>query len=349
MVVPARATASIDVPPGCGAYILNAGQTAFFRVLYDQNNFDRIAAHFSTLDAADQLGILLDYWTFGRSGDAPFTDYLSLVATLPANADPVVASDTSASMASFADYERGRPAEADIRAYGRATLAPFFARVGWTPRAGEAPNDTLLRAHLITALGELGDQGVITEARRRVAASRRDASALPAAIRDATLTTFAYNASPADYETLLAQARAATDFVEQRRLWRTLANANDDALARRTLDLTLGDAIPRQLRQQVIGAVSGNHPRLAWDFLVAHRAAIEAYLEPPIRLSFPAAVASSSADPDMVRELDAYAANFPAGAHDTIASAEASIRARADTVNQRMPAVEAWVRAHPPH
>ncbi|MBS0385539.1 MAG: M1 family metallopeptidase, partial [Proteobacteria bacterium] len=147
-VMPARATASIDVPPGCGAYLVNAGQTAYFRVLYDQHNFDTLASGFATLDPDDQLGVLIDYWAFARSGDAPFTDYLRLVATLPANADPTVASDTAGSMTAFLDYARGRPSEASVRAFGRAVLAPFFQRVGWAPRANESANDSLLRATL---------------------------------------------------------------------------------------------------------------------------------------------------------------------------------------------------------
>jgi aminopeptidase N len=346
-VTPARASANIDVPPGCGPYILNAGQSAFFRVLYDQHNFDQLASGFATLDADDQLGILLDYWAFARSGDAPFTPYLRLVGTLPANADPVVGMDTADSMTALLDYARGRPSENAVRAYGRAILAPFFQRVGWQPRAGETPNDTLLRAKLITALGELGDPDVAAEARRRAQAARRTPSALPGAIRDATLDVYAYNANAADYAALVAQARAATDFVEQRRLWSTVGHVNDAALAQQTLAMTLGDAIPRPLRRSVIGQIAANHPRMAWDFLVAHRATVESWLEPAIRMSFPAEVASAGADPAMVGELDRYAANFPAGARQTLDSAKATIRLRADTVHNRFPTAETWIAQHP--
>ncbi|MBI3440001.1 MAG: M1 family metallopeptidase, partial [Proteobacteria bacterium] len=65
-VMPARASASLDVPPGCGTYLVNAGQTAFYRVLYDQHNFDALASGFSTLNPDDQLGMLIDYWAFAR-------------------------------------------------------------------------------------------------------------------------------------------------------------------------------------------------------------------------------------------------------------------------------------------
>jgi aminopeptidase N len=345
-LAPDASATNFDVGHGCGPYVVNAGQSGFFRVLYDRPNFTQLAATFRALEPADQLGLLLDYWAFGRSGDAPFTDYLDLVSVIPADADPVIVMDTAGSMLAFADYARGRPSEASVRAYGRATLQPHLARVGWTPRAGEGSNVSKLRATLIEALGHLGDETVVAEARRRVAAADNDPSALPASIRNAVLAVYAHNARTADYEALLARAQGAGDFVEQRRLWLRLAGAADPALARRTLDLALGETIPRQIRVQVIASVAGAHPRLGWDFLVAHRAEIEAMLDPLQRLEYPTDLASISADPAVASELEAYARNFPEGARPTVAAAAAAIRLRAQTIRERMPAVERWIAAH---
>jgi hypothetical protein len=50
----------------------------------------------------------------------------------------------------------------------------------------------------------------------------------------------------------------------------------------------------------------------------------------------------------MVGELERYAQNFPAGsAQDSVAAAQAQIRLRAETIAERMPAVEAWIAQHP--
>jgi len=345
-VMPAHAQVKIiELEGACGGYVVNAGQSGFFRVLYDPANFGRLTQNFGQLETADQLGLLLDYWEFGRSGDAPFTDYLDLVNVLPADADPVIVMDTAASMTALADYARGRPSEPAVRAYGRRVLRPHFERVGWMPRADESSNVALMRAALIAALGELGDEAVIAEARRRARAPESE-GALPAAIRAAVLGVYAQHATTQDYEALLGRARAATDFVEQRRLWRQLAAADDQALARRTLQLTLGEEIPRQLRTQVIAVVAASHPRLAWDFLVANRTAIEQYLDPLQRLEYPPGIAQQSSDPAIATELEAYAQNFPEGARPTVAAAAGAIRLRAQTIRDRMPAVERWIAAH---
>jgi aminopeptidase N len=343
-VLPAQAAANIDLP-GCAPYIVNAGQSGFLRVHYDRANFAGLLAQFHSLDDADQLGILLDYWAFGRSGDAPFTDYLDLTTTLTADADPVIVMDTAGSMLAFDAYAQGRPSQASVRAYGRRALRPFFDRLGWQARPGEAANDGLARAQLIAALGALGDADIIAEAHRRVRAADADPGALPAGIRAAVLTVYASNANAADFEDMLARARAATDFVEQRRLWVRLAGARDPALAQRALQMTLGEEIPRQLRPQVIAEVSGEHPRMAWDFLVANRAAVEDLLDPLQRFEYATHIASQSPDPAVADELLEYSRDFPEGARPSVASAAATIRLRAQTVAERMPVVEAWIAA----
>lgn len=333
----------------CGAYLVNAGQSGFFRVKYDASNFGLLTQRFSELESVDQLGLLLDYYAFGRSGDASFADYLDLVNVIPADADPVIVMDTASSMSAFADYTRDRPSAEAVRAYGRRVLEPYFARVGWAPRPGDDANLTNMRATLITTLGALGDEAVIAEARRRVRAAQSDPSALPTEIRTAARNLYAANATEADFEVLLAQARAETEFVEQRRLWRSLASVNNDALAQRLLQMTLGDEIPRQIRPQVISVVASSHPRMAWDFLVANRPAVEAMLDPLQRLEYPTDIAALSSDAAMVDELGRYAQNFPEGsARDAVAGAQAQIRLRAQTIRERMPAVEAWIAEHQP-
>jgi aminopeptidase N len=147
---------------------------------------------------------------------------------------------------------------------------------------------------------------------------------------------------------LLTQIREARDFVDQRRLWVRLASAKDNSLAERTLQMVLTDQIPRQLRPQVLQNVANAHPRLAWDFLRENRAAVEALLDPLQRLEFPTGIAGASSDPAIAQELREYARDFPEGAQPTVDAAAAQIELKAQTIRERMPAVESWIRVHPP-
>ncbi len=341
-VLPREGAASVDVG-SCGTYLVNAGQSGYFRVLYDNANFERLVREFGSLDSINQLGLLGDYWAFGRSGDAPMTNYLELARAVPADADPFVLGDIAGALTTLAGYASERPSEASVKAYARARLAPMLQRVGWDTRPTDTSNVIQLRAALIAQLGGLGDEAVIAEARRRVAASETDPSVLPAGIRDAVFGVYAANATPAQYEELLAAARNATDFVEQRRAWRRVAAAKDEALAQRTLQLVLGEEIPRQLRTGTLVWVTGSHPQMGWDFLVANRPAIEALLDPLSRLEYPTGIAGQSSDPAMADALIEYARDFPAGAQPQIQSTAANIRLRARTIEQSMPAVEQWI------
>ncbi len=341
VVLPAQANASIDLA-SCGPYLVNADQSGFFRTLYDHRNFSQLASAFASLDAIDQQGLLGDYYAFGRSGDAPFTNYMQLVSALPADADPVLVMDVATSLQAFAGYTQGRPNANAVRQYALQKLRPHFERVGWEARTNDRSNDILMRASLIGALGALGDEAIIAEARRRVRESESSPAALPAPIRSATIGVYAQHATTGDYAALLARARAATDFVEQRRLWLLLASAKDETLARRTLQMTLGDMTPRQIRTQVLQGVATAHPRMGWDFLVTNRVAFEQLLDPLQRLEFPTDLAALNSDPEVAMQLQAYARNFPEGARGTVDAAVAQIRLNAQT-RDRMSDVERFI------
>jgi hypothetical protein len=87
---------------------------------------------------------------------------------------------------------------------------------------------------------------------------------------------------------------------------------------------------------------------LAWDFLVENRQSIEGMLDPLQRLEFPTGIAGASSDPAIARELREYARDFPEGARPTVDAAAAQIELKAQTIRERLPAVESWIRVHPP-
>ncbi|MBI1186565.1 MAG: M1 family peptidase [Alphaproteobacteria bacterium] len=337
---PAAPAFTLEAPiDGCGPLIVNAGQAAFFRTLYAPTDLAQITRTFASLQAIDQLGILSDYWAFGRASAAPLTNYLDLTAALPADADPNVAMQVAGALQTLARLNRGRMSEAAFNAYVRGALSPMFARVGWDPKGGEAANDAILRDALIRVLGRLGDPQIIAEARRRVSSE----AALPGAIRDAAFRVVGAHATTADYDALRTRAAAETNFIEQRRIYGYLAEARDPGLAQRTLAMLLTEQAPRPLRPGILTAVAVEHPALAWAFLRDNRAVIDGWLDPLRRLEYAPGVAAFSADAQTAAELAAYAEAFPANARQAADGARAAILARARLVETEMPAVDAWL------
>ncbi len=54
--------------PGCGAVVVNRGQTGYYRTLYAPELLSRIIAGYPTLEPADQIGLLSDNWGLGLAG-----------------------------------------------------------------------------------------------------------------------------------------------------------------------------------------------------------------------------------------------------------------------------------------
>src|SRR3546814_17564056 len=76
--------------PGCGAYVINAGQTGYYRSLYPEANVKALAKDFTKLASMDQIGLLADNFQLGLGGYQPMGLALDLVDAVPAAASPAV-------------------------------------------------------------------------------------------------------------------------------------------------------------------------------------------------------------------------------------------------------------------
>ncbi|MBI5939933.1 MAG: M1 family metallopeptidase [Caulobacterales bacterium] len=261
--------------PADAPFLANYGQAGYFRTLYDDKAFGRLKTSFGTLAPADQLGLLYDYWAFGQEGTAPVARWLDLAANLPADANPVVWMQVTDVLGQIDRLYDANPDQTAWRGRARTLLAPVWARVGWTPVAGEPATTVLLRARLIEALGRFDDQTVVAEARARFA--RMD---LPAAIREPTLTVVAMHADAATWDRLHDMARTSTNALEKQQLYSVLGETRDRALARRTLELALSDEPPTTLRQNILRGPSANFPAMTWTYLRANKTRADALFAP---------------------------------------------------------------------
>jgi len=246
-----------------------------------------------------------------------------------------------------ASYE-GKPEQrAAFDSFARARLAPVLARVGWTAVPGEAAPVANLRATLIAALGDMGDAGVLAEARRRYAVRHSDQDAMPVALRRPILGVIAANADAATWDALLAEARAETSAMVKAEQYGLLGSSRDPALARRALDLALTDEAGATNGASMISRVANLHPDLAFDYAVAHREQVEQKTDATSRSRFFPGLARRSADPAMVAKLNTYAdQHLAADARGDVKTAIASIGYRVKLRKERLPEIDAWLAHH---
>ncbi len=231
-------TATFD---GCAAPVLaNAGDGGYFRVRYDTANFARLRSAFSTLPAADRIGLLADTYALAESGRIPFIDYLSLVAQGNAGRGASEWRGILERLESLDLALGGTPAQAALRAWSRQALAVELARLTWTPADQDDSQTLSLRADLIDALGNFDDAATVARA-RALEAERPDAAAVAPSLRGAVLYTVARHADGATFERLRAALKTATRDEDAWKLRRALTLVRDPGLVARVLEIALTD------------------------------------------------------------------------------------------------------------
>jgi aminopeptidase N len=336
--------------PGCGAVIVNAGQSGYYRTLYASPDFTRLAQGFATLAPIDQIGLLADSSALGLAGLQSASDVLDLVTATPAGADPAVWSRIASMLDGIHERYREQAAGGDTTRQRRfdtfaiARLAPLMAQVGWTARQGEPSAVANLRERLIVVLSDLGDPTIIAEARRRFAALATDANAVPGPLRKTVMGVVAQHADAATWDQLHAAARNETTPLVRDQRYTLLAAVEDRALAMRALQLALTDEPGLTVSASMISAVAMRHPDMAFDFAIANLARINERVDASSRSRYVARLASGSSDPAMVNKLGAYAeANLAASSRGDVDAAIAAIKDRIQVNTARLPEIDAWL------
>lgn len=343
LVTGGKGSVTVD---GCGPVIVNAGQSGYFRTLYGPTRFSGVVSSFAKLPPIDQLGVMSDVWSMGLSGYQPATDFLDLASVTPASADPQVLSKIASVFGAIDAYYEGMPAErAAFRKVALARLNPLFAAVGWAPRAGEPDTVAILRGELIGALGGMGDAAVVAEANRRFAADRTDPSAIPGPLRKTILAVVAAHADAATWDAIRAQAQAEKTPLIRSQLYSLLAAAEDEALARKALELALTTEPGETLSSTMISRVAGNHPDMAFDWAVANKDAVNGKVDSSSRTRFIPGLGAGSSNPATAEKIRAYAvANLAEGSRKEAEKSAASVINRAKIRQDRLPAITEWVK-----
>lgn len=333
---------------GCGAVKINAAETSYFRTNYEAGAFDALDSSWTSLDAADQLGLLNDAYALGQTGDAPYGRFLTLSQNVTTDAEPLILSNVAANLSAIDQLYTGRPSREAFAAFARERLGPVLDHLGWEKASGESDNLASLRASLIGTLARLGDEATLNEAHRRFALYEENPDAVGADILRTIVSVVASNADEAMFEKLFKRAQNASSPLEQRLYLFALTGVRDETLAAKALELFLtADDVPTQLRARLISGVGNQHPELVWSFYIERRADVDALLDPLSRHGYPAGLVGSSLNVETADQLEAFAKdNLPASAGAAIARTVNRMRYRAQIRDLRLPELDDWLAEH---
>ena len=332
----------------CGEPVkLNPGDIGYYRVQYDAAARAALGRSFALMSPADRVNMLADGWALVEAGRASSPTYFELVEEIGSDDGRTVWEQVIRTVKRLDHLQRNRPERPAFQAYARAKLRPVLDRLTWDEPRPDADGAGPLRARLIRILGELGDEDVLAEARRRFAAFLRDPAALRPGLRDAVTHVVGLGADRRTYNTLLSLARKSTHSVERERYYSAAASARDPVLARDTLNLTLTDEVPSTLVDDVINTVAsaGEHPDLAWAFVKRNFSALAAKQGSSFRDYFVSNFMQVFSDPARAAELASFApVHATAGGRIVAARAEQAIRLDAELKARELPAIDIWIK-----
>ncbi|NOJ44501.1 M1 family metallopeptidase [Bradyrhizobium sp. WSM 1791] len=339
-----------EMPAGsCGEAIkVNLGDIGYYRVEYGPASRAALTKSLPQMSTADRVNFLADSWAMVQAGRAEPPSYLALVEAISVDDRRPVWDQVITVFSALNRLSRDRAERAALQRHARAKLRPVLDRLGWDGSGSGDDDDTLLRSSLIWTLGELGDEDVVAEAKRRFARFLGDPQSLPGALRDSVTHVVGVAADRAIHDTLLVLARKSTVTNERLRYYHAAASARDAALAGATLALTLTDEMPGTIVIGMINSVaySGEQPDLAWDFLQKNYDALFAKLGPQFRDQFIANFMTNFSDEGHAAELAGFApVQATSGGRVMTGRAQETIAISADLKARALPAIDAWIRA----
>jgi hypothetical protein len=292
------------------------------------------------------LNLLDDTWLMVQGGRASSSDYLDLAQSLKGDTTYQVLNQIVSVLDGIDGLEQGQPGRASFRKFACEWVHPLLDRLGWEPRAGEAPTDRLLRTHVLMSLGFFGDAAVIKEAQVRFAAFLKDQRTLPADLRGPVLMIAGRHGDRATYDQLHDLARGAKGTEERQLYYRAMAGALDPDLATLTLSISLTDETIPQETAYIVAQVAGlgEHQEQAWDFARRHMPELLAQVETFRRNTYVPGIMGSFSDAARADELEAYVKdNIGEDGMTKARETAEGIRLKAALKERELPVIDQWV------
>lgn len=347
-VVTQGPTTGISVP-GCGSLLLNAGQTGYYRTLYQAAQAQALIQVFGSLRAVDQFGLMNDQLALSTAAYQPMSVGLNFLNAVASTSNAKLVQSALGQWSGLYDSFEGDPqAQAAIAARVIQRFGPRLSQLGLAPRRSDSAVDALLRSSLIATLGKFRDPAVLAESRRLFEAWQSDPNAIPGSLKQTWLGVIARNANETQWNILRAKARSTANSVERTSLYELLGAANDETLARRALDLALTSEPGKTDSAGIITTAAQRHPRMAIDFALAHLGQVNQLIDISGRSRFMQRLAASSKDPSLIPVLEGYAgANLAASDRKPIDQAIDRLRFEGSAQPRIRSETAQWLQAHP--
>jgi len=263
-------SAKLKAPAGTLIFA-NAGGKGYYRSAYTPKAYAALVSQVETaLTPTERISLIGDQWAQVRSNKIPIGAYLDLVSAISADTDAeVVGSATSGVRAAYSRVASTPEERAALAAWIRSTYAPQYAKLG-PPASTDSANTRELRAQLFALLGYYGkDPAVLAQAREIAMKYLRDPNSVDATIGQTALAIAAKNGDGALFDQLQKIYETSTNPEYQEGALRLLAQFENPALVKRSLDYAVSGKVRNQdaIIQFVIAMQIEENREQAWKYI----------------------------------------------------------------------------------
>ena len=251
--------------------IVDPHNHGFFRVRYDDELSQRLAANLMGLTSGQRHRLFDDQFDLVLAGQTSVSSYLGLARLLDGETSPPVWSTISSAFATLNHTVGSRAQQAAVGEIWAEVAGPQLAALGFDRAVDE--DDPLInevRASLFGSLGSLsGDEAVIAHARQIFDGTLETTNA---SLESAAIRVVASTGSRQDYDEIFRRFEGATSPQIERRYMFALSRFDDAEAIADLSERTLDGSIRSQDAAYVLGLAIGNrwHGQQVWAFVTEH-------------------------------------------------------------------------------
>jgi aminopeptidase N len=265
---------------GCQRWVFaNAGARGYYRTAYPPDMLRAMAPHIETsLSAPERLSLLDDEWALVRTGRHSVADFLTLASVFGGESSSGALGVVIDRLGFIHGYLTTSETRPRFESFARSVVRPVLERVGFVAAASDADDRRELRAVVIAALGQIGnDPDVIAQSRAALDRALAGTAALDPTVATAVLAVAASHGDARLFDALSAAAENATSPEVHYRYLNALSNFSEPALVDRGLQYALSTKMRSQDTAAYLGQflASPSSNSRAWPFVKAHWQALE--------------------------------------------------------------------------
>ncbi|MGQ0772355.1 MAG: M1 family metallopeptidase [Nitrososphaerota archaeon] len=251
--------------------VINSGRTGFYRVKYSADllyDLKQLVLE-KSIPHIDRWALQNDLFSLCISGDGTTKNYLDFTNSYENEDDYITQSNIAGNLYSLYNKTMQEPFSYEIKNITHQFFRTLYSKLGWDAKKDEQHTNTLLRSFILSALGKLDDEEIISEANKRFVQYLKNPLSLNPDIQSVVFSIIAWSGDSKTYKKLLDMYRNAKTQEEKIRFLGALCSFKDEKLLRDTLDFSQSKEVRSQNMHVPIMQVAANPygKKVLWPWL----------------------------------------------------------------------------------